>query len=289
LSTDPSQKYNIEIAYKASLELAKSHYENFPVVSFLIPKNQRKHIAIIYWFARTADDLADEGEASEEERIIKLNEFYKRVIDIAAGVYKNNYDAALGETIKTNNLSSENLTNLLTAFKQDITKKRYKNFDEVLFYCKNSANPVGRLILELNKIQNEEAKKYSDQICTALQLTNFIQDIEVDYKKGRIYLPEEEMEKYGVEEKVFRLKENSDNLRELLKLSVVRIEQMFSEGRNLIPYLNGRIKFEIKWTILGGEKILEKVKKANYKIFGSRPTLSKLDYLNLLCKSIFIR
>ena len=186
--------FAIDKAYKSALALARSHYENFPVVSFLIPKRQRKHIAIIYRFARTADDIADEGELSGEERIKKLDELEKKIDEIVTGAYKNDFDAALGETVKVNKLSPENLKNLLKAFKQDVIKKKYENFDEVLSYCKYSANPVGRLILELNKIRNVKAIEYSDSICTALQLTNFIQDIEIDYSKGRIYLPQDEME-----------------------------------------------------------------------------------------------
>jgi squalene synthase HpnC len=289
LSEDKKNSFDIEKGYKSALTLAQSHYENFPVVSFLIPKKQRKHIAIIYWFARTADDIADEGEVSGEERINKLNELQKRVDEIAEGEYKNEVYAALGNTLKINDLSPENLKNLLKAFKQDVTKKRYEKFDEVLSYCKYSANPVGKLILELNNIRNDNAFKYSNKICTALQLTNFIQDIEIDYSKGRIYLPKEELEKFDVDEKVFRLKENNANLKKLLKFNIERIEKMFKEGKLLLPFLKGRLKFEITWTILGGEKILEKIKKSSYNIFGNRPTLSKIDFLNLLCKSIFIK
>lgn len=279
----------MEKAYKSALTLAQSHYENFPVVSILIPKKQRKHIAIIYWFARTADDIADEGNTTDEERIKKLEELSETIKSITQGNYKNDFEAALGNTIKENKLSKENFLNLLNAFKQDVTKKRYGKFDEVLAYCKNSANPVGRLILELNNIRSDEAKKYSDKICTALQLTNFVQDIEIDYKKGRIYLPADEMEKFRVEEKVFQLNENSDNLRKLLQFTIVRIEEMFEEGKKLLPFLKGRLKFEIIWTILGGKKILDKIKKSDYKIFGGRPTLSKLNLLNLLCKSLLIK
>lgn len=289
MSEYKKNSFDIEKGYKFALILVQSHYENFPVVSFLVPKKQRKHIAIIYWFARTADDIADEGEMPGEERIKKLNELQKRVDEITEGKYKNEIDAALGNTLKINNLSPENLKNLLKAFKQDVTKKRYENFYEVLSYCKYSANPVGKLILELNNIRNRNAYKYSDKICTALQLTNFIQDIEIDYNKGRIYLSIEELKKFNVDEKVFRLKENNANLKKLLKFNIERIEEMFEEGKLLLPFLKGRLKFEIAWTILGGKKILEKIKISDYNIFGNRPTLSKIDILNLLCKSVFIR
>ena len=161
----------------------------FPVVSILVPKNLRKHVAIIYWFARTADDFADEGNMSEDERIEKLNDFENSLNDLLNGKFKSPFEQALHQTIKQKNLTPQLFFDLLKAFKQDVVKKRYNDFDEVLDYCNCSANPIGRLILELFDIRNEEAFNYSDKICTALQLTNFYQDIEIDYEKGRIYFP----------------------------------------------------------------------------------------------------
>jgi squalene synthase HpnC len=203
--------------YLQALNFAKTHYENFPVVSLLIPKRLKKHIGIVYWFARTADDIADEGNVSEEIRLEKLNEFESNFIKSLKGEGSNGFEIALSNTITVKKLTPKYFTDLLSAFKQDVTKGRYANFDEVLNYCKRSANPVGRIILELFNIRNEKANEYSDKICTALQLTNFLQDSLIDYKKGRIYLAKDEMQKYSVSEYLFEQKEINHNLKQLVK------------------------------------------------------------------------
>jgi len=176
---------------------------------------------------------------------------------------------------------------LLIAFKQDVIKKRYKDFSELLDYCKHSANPIGRLILELFDVRNEKAYYYSDKICTALQLTNFFQDLKIDYQKGRIYLPQDEMDKFFVSEKMFAGNETNLYLKNLLEFNIERTEKIFIDGRNLLSFLKGRLKREINWTILGGETILGKIKSINYDVLNKRPVLTKSDYFNLFVKSIF--
>jgi squalene synthase HpnC len=279
---------NSENAYKKALIFAKDHYENFPVVSFLIRKELRKDVAIIYWFARTADDLADEGNHSEKERLENLEIFENRLTRLLNDNFESEFDLALAESIKTRNLNPAHFYNLLKAFKQDVVKKRYAAFSEVKDYCKNSANPVGRLILELHDIRNEEAFSYSDDICTALQLTNFYQDTAIDFGKGRIYYPLEEMEKFKVVEKMFRLNENNSNLRELVKFSTSRTKELFNRGKNLLHYLDGCLKMEIKWTILGGEKILGKIEENNFDVIQQRPIITKIDFIWLIIKSFLI-
>lgn len=278
---------NLEVAYQQAMNYAKTHYENFPVISFLLSKDKRKDIAIIYWFARTSDDLADEGDLSSIERLNALDSFKNDFEESLKSNYKNDFFQALHNTILSNNLSSLNFTNLISAFKQDIEKHRYQNFDEVLNYCQRSADPVGRLVLELHNIRDEKAFQWSDKICTALQLTNFYQDIEIDFKKGRIYLPEDEMRRFKVDENIFEIKQNSLNFSELLKFSVNRTLVMFKEGEKLLKFLPLKLRIEIKWTILGGKAILNKIKEADYKIFGNRPKLTKLDLIKILLKSIF--
>ncbi|MGD8306501.1 MAG: squalene synthase HpnC [Ignavibacteria bacterium] len=285
-NTDDSKK--IARAYIRAEQLAKSHYENFPVLSFLIPKNLRKHVAIIYWFARTADDIADEGNLSEEVRLQKLNEFENEFKSSLNGEGKNWELLALTNSIKEKRLNPKFFYDLLSAFKQDVVKNRYDDFEEILDYCSRSANPVGRLILELFDIRNEEALKYSDQICTALQLTNFLQDTGIDYLKGRIYLSREEMKNFSVSEKMFEQSENSDNLKQLVKYDIIRIKKMFDEGKKLLPFLKGRLKYEIGWTVSGGEEILEQIKKNNYNVLNFRPKLSKLRFMVLAIKSMKI-
>ena len=272
---------------KESLNLSGNHYENFPVVSFLIPKHLRKDVAVIYWFARTADDFADEGNLSPEERLKKLDDFEKRLTGLLKGNYRDEIESVLNKTITERNLTPKYFYDLLKAFKQDVVKKSYKNFGELLDYCNYSANPVGRLILELNNVRNTEAFSYSDKICTALQLTNFYQDVKIDYLKGRIYLPEDEMAGFMIEKKVFELNENSLNLKELLRFNIARTKRMFEEGRNLLKFLKGRLKYEIKWTILGGEEILKKIERNDYRVLDERPKLNKFDFVKLLLVSFY--
>lgn len=273
--------------YQSALDYAKTHYENFPVISLLIPKELRKHIAIIYLFARTADDIADEGNLSENERLQHLNDFEKSFNGLLNCKFKSPFEEALHQTIEEKNLTPQLFYDLLKAFKQDVGKKRYENFEEVLSYCRLSANPIGRLMLELFNIRNEEAFNYSDKICTALQLTNFYQDIEIDYQKGRIYFPQDELQRFEVTENIFAMKENNVNLKKLLRHNIERTQKMFDEGKNLLKFLNGRLKFEIKWIILGGEKILQKIREKDYNIFNARPQLTKTDFGALFMKSFF--
>ena len=273
--------------YNEAYRLARSHYENFPIASLLIPKSLRKDISVIYWFARTADDFSDEGNLSSNERLTILEEFENDLTSALNGEINNELIRALVKTIKVRKLSPEHFYFLLKAFKQDAVKNRYKNFEEVLDYCKYSANPVGRIMLELINVREVSAFNLSDRICTALQLTNFIQDTVIDFSKGRIYYPVEEMQKFGVTEKMFELKENSFNLKQLVKFSVDRTQSFFDEGKNLVNYLSGRLKLEIAWTIKGGEMILHKIHKSDYDVMNYRPILSKVDYMSLLLKSFF--
>jgi squalene synthase HpnC len=277
---------HLAAVYKESIEFAKAHYENFPVVSFLIKKDLRKHIAVIYRFSRTADDMADEGSFTSEERLEMLNSFEEKLASSINGNFTNSFEEALYHTINDRNLTPEYFFNLLTAFKQDVCKKRYENFDNLLAYCRNSANPVGRLVLELHGIRNDKAFYLSDKICTALQLTNFYQDTLIDFEKGRIYYPLDEMERFGADEKLFDLRQNNLNLNKLLEFNIRRTGKFFEEGKELIDYLNGSLKLEIRWTILGGEAVLRKIEDNNYNIFQERPSLTKKDFILLFLKSL---
>ncbi len=278
-------KTNLDSAYKQALDFAGSHYENFPVISFLIPRNLRKHIAIIYQFARNADDFADEDNLTSEIRIKKLNTFEKNFVEALKGNYKNNFWEALENTIRIFNLTPQYFSDLLTAFKQDIAQHSYETKQDLMNYCKYSANPVGRIILEFFDIRDAESFEYSDAICTALQLTNFYQDISIDYLKSRIYIPKEDMRKFGVTEKIFELKENNSNFKKLLNYEITETEKLFREGKKLLNKLPLKLKYEITWTILGGEKILRKIKKNNYNVFHRRPTLAKKDFIEIFFRS----
>jgi len=274
--------HNIATAYQEALDFTKSHYENFPVVSFLLPKKIRKDVAIIYQFARQADDIADEGDLPPDERIKQLSEYRNAFIQSINGNPPDKFWAALVQTIKEKNLTSSNFLKLLTAFEQDITKKRYNNFAELQDYCSNSANPVGRIILELHGIFDDEANQYSDAICTALQLTNFYQDVSIDIQKDRIYIPKIELVKFNVDENMFLLSNINRNFKELLQFQIERTEKLFDEGKKLLDKLPWRLKRQIDWTVKGGEAILRKIKDNDFDVLNNRPTLSKMDFIKLL-------
>ena len=267
--------------------LVRNHYENFPVSSFLIPVNYRKDIALVYWFARTADDFADEGNIEDEKRLGNLNKFEQEFIDSLKSDSENPYFRALSEVIKKRKLTIQYFLDLLSAFKQDVIKKRYANYLDVLEYCKRSANSVGRILLELFNVFDKNAIIYSDKICTALQLTNFYQDTKIDFEKGRIYFPKDEMELFLVTEKMFELNENNPNIKALVRHNINRTQDLFDEGKMIVSYLPGRFKYEIKWTIAGGEKILDKIRKQDYDVFSKRQKLTKMDFFTLFIKNIF--
>ena len=283
---EETKSISLDEAYSQALIFAKTHYENFPIVSFLIPKKLRIHIAIIYWFARTADDIADEGNANEEIRLEKMNRFESDIKRSLDGDARSSYEKALFNTVSNKKLTNDYFFNLISAFKQDIIKSRYADFNEILNYCNRSANPVGRIILELFNIRDQKALEYSDKICTALQLTNFLQDTLIDYKKGRIYLSKYEMLNYKVSEYMFEQRENNYNLKQLVKYNVDRIGVYFEEGERLLPFLNRTLRAEINWTIAGGKEILKRIEKNDYDVLNYRPTLSKLKMAGLLVQSI---
>lgn len=277
---------NIEEVYNKSLELSRTHYENFPVVSLFVPKYLRKHVAVVYAFARIADDMADEGDIPAGLRLKNLDRFEDDFNEALKGNFRDPFWQALGYTIKERQLNPVHFTDLLKAFKQDVVKKRYASFPEILDYCAHSANPVGRIILELYGLRDEKMLQYSDDICTGLQLTNFYQDMKTDYERGRIYIPKDEMERFNVSENDFELNENNANFKLLIKYQVDRVRELFVTGRQLLDYLPKLLKLEIKWTVYGGERILYKIEKNDFDVLSKRPKLSRPEYLGLIFKAI---
>ncbi|MBI5808315.1 MAG: squalene synthase HpnC [Ignavibacteriales bacterium] len=276
----------LENAYKNSLIFAKSHYENFPVVLFTIPKEIRKHIAIVYQFARQADDIADEGNFATETRLEKLNEYENDFNLSLNGTPKNDFWLALKNTIEKFSIEEKLFLDLISAFKQDVIKNRYETFEELLDYCSRSANPVGRILLKIFNVNNIEAITASDKICTALQLTNFYQDISIDILKNRIYLPKEKMKLFGVEEQQIKNKIADENFKRLLKTLLEESKIMFEEGKNILRYIPINFQLQMKMTILGGEKILEKISLIDYDVFNKRPKLSKKDFAIILLNGL---
>ncbi len=275
----------INSAYKTSLTFSKEHYENFPVILFSVSKELKKHIAIIYKFARQADDLADEGYISQNERLFLLNEYEKDFIEALNGKFKNDFWLALKNTCDKFQIDKKFFLDLISAFKQDIIKKRYETDFEILDYCKRSANPIGRILLKIFKVEDNEALIASDKICIALQLTNFYQDVSIDIQKNRIYASKEMMQKYSVTEEDFLNLNCNENVKLLFKELIEKTYKMFNEGKVIQSYVPKSFLLQIRMTILGGEKILHKIVENDYDVFNKRPKLNKKDFLLILLKS----
>jgi len=276
-----NENYETDNYYNVAIQLAKSHYENFPVVSLFIKKELHKHVAVIYQFARQADDLADEGNITVENRISALDGYEKELNYCLDSRFETGFWRILKNTIDEKKLSTDNFFNLLNAFRQDVNKNRYKNYDELLDYCKKSANPIGRLILELNNVNHSYAKNISDKICTALQLTNFYQDVSIDIKKNRIYIPGEEMLIFHVTEKDIINGNFNERFINLMKYQIERTKRLFIEGRELLKYLPYMLRLQIIVTIKGGEAILKKIENLNYNVLEMRPVLSRMEFVKL--------
>ncbi len=272
-------------AYSFCLNLASSHYENFPVASnFIFPK-LRKHVACLYSFARIADDFSDEPEY-EGVRRERLLEWRENLNDINLRTPTHPVFIALKDTLKTLKLPLRPFDDLLDAFLQDTVKNRYQNFDEVLDYCRRSANPVGRIVLMIHGYDQEELFKLSDSICTGLQLANFWQDISVDLKKERIYIPQEDFARFSYSEADLRMGVVNERFRNLMKFEVARVCQIFEEGKTLPKKLSWPLSWEIRLTELGGRQILRKIRKQNYDTLHSRPVLTKWEWIPLILRAV---
>jgi len=282
----------IAAAYAECTRMAREHYENFPV-GRLVPRAMRPHVHAVYAFARYADDLADEGYAGSaksrgardamtaEERLAALDDWERQLRAPAGTPGLHFIFVALHETIRELDLPFGLFTDLLSAFKQDVVKRRYADFPEVLDYCRRSANPVGRLVLLLHGIRAEELHVLADRICTGLQLANFWQDVAVDLEKDRIYLPADDRAAYGVAEEGLFAHRADAAYRELLRFQVERTQQIFDEGKPLTKKLRGLLRLEIRLTWLGGTKILRKIEALNYDTLNQRPKVGKVDMILL--------
>ncbi len=263
------------------------HYENFPVASLLLPSRFRRPIALIYRFAREADDLADEGDAPAAARLEQLERFHEQLRRIGRGAAPDiPWFAALAAVIREHDLPLPAFADLLSAFAQDVTRKRYTDFAEVLDYCRRSANPVGRLLLHLFRSTSDRNFEWSDSICSALQLVNFWQDVETDYAKGRIYLPQDEMRRCGVTERHIAGRLCDDAWRTLIWSQIDRARGMLEAGAPLGRALPGRIGLEIRATVQGGLRILERLERAGCDMFRHRPVLKWHDWPVILARAL---
>lgn len=260
------------------------HYENFPVASILLPRHLREPIEAIYAFARSADDIADEGEAEAEQRLVQLHIYHAQLDLIERGnTPADAMFARLARAVRTHALPVQLLRDLLDAFAQDVVKKRYASFAEVLDYSRRSANPIGRLLLRLYRADSEINCQRSDAICSSLQIINFWQDIAVDWQKGRIYLPQDEMQNFGIDEQHIALQRIDPQWQQLMRFQVTRAREMMQKGAPLAAELPGRVGFELRLMIAGGLRVLHKIEAVNYDIFRHRPVLKKWDWLKMFC------
>ncbi len=293
-ATEPvPRSYTVPEAFAYCEGMARAHYENFPVGSLLVPKARRKHVYSIYAFARTADDFADEGydsgEWTEARRLAALTDWEHKLDESFAGRAEHPVFVALAATAAELKLPVQLFKDLLSAFKQDVIKRRYAGFAEVLDYCTRSANPVGRLILLLFDYRDERLHQLSDHICTALQLANFWQDVAVDIKKDRIYLPQEEMMRFGVTEEDLRNRRFSAAYADLLRFQVERTREIFALGQTLPAQVRGRLAVELRLTWLGGMRILERIEALGYDTLNARPKITTSDKLVLFLRALVTR
>jgi squalene synthase HpnC len=263
-------------AYRVCQEIARKHYENFPVASVLIPAHLRKHIAAIYAFARTADDFADE----ERDRK-KLQDWRDKLWLSIREPSDHPVFIALADTIRTFEIPVQWLDDLLQAFLLDLDKNRFSSLQSLEKYCRYSAHPVGRLVLWIFGYRSEKVMLYSDRITSALQLTNFWQDISVDLKKDKIYIPTDFLEKFSISEREILEQKSTDNFSAMMEILISETEQMYLEGLQILHSVEGRLKRELQFTIAGGQKILEKTRNNRNRLLTYRPKLNKFDWLKI--------
>lgn len=278
------KSYNLSEAFEYCEAINKNHYENFPVASLLVPKKLRRYINTVYAFARIADDFADEKEF-DGARMEKLVDWELKLRSMSSHKPTHPVFIALKETVLRFRIPLSLFENLLTAFKMDVVVKRYQNFDQVLGYCRYSANPVGRIILYLFGYPAPKFLEYSDYICTALQLTNFWQDIAIDLEKDRIYIPLEDLNRFGYTETELKEKIYNDNFKRLLFFQLEKTQELFERGKALCGKIPGRLGLELKMTWLGGTTILKKMSNES-NVFLNRPVLKKKNLLGLFIKSL---
>lgn len=265
------------------------HYENFPVASVLLPRRLRQPIETIYRFARGADDIADEGDRRDDERLQGLAAYRDELDRIERGEPAQTAEfTALANVIADWKLPTPLFRDLLDAFAQDVVKKRYADYPELLDYCRRSANPVGRLLLHLFDRASEENLRRSDCICTALQLINFWQDIAVDWEKQRVYLPQDDLARFGVDESLIADRRRTPEWIALIDFQIERTRQLMLDGAPLVRDLPGRMGWEIRLTVQGGLRILERIQRARGDVFLQRPALGPSDWLRMGSRALFM-
>jgi squalene synthase HpnC len=264
--------------------LARSHYENFTVASGLFPRHLRQHLCNVYAYCRWADDLAD--EAGEASRSLALLDWWERQLD---AMYERQAShpvfVALAKTVQEFKLDRQPLVDLLVAFRRDQSQTRYETLDELLDYCRYSANPVGRIVLTLGRSAHDENGVLSDQICTGLQLANFCQDVRRDFVRGRIYLPQELCRRHGWDETKFAALKCDEDFRTLLKQLVDRADELLLAGRPLAEQVARDLRLPVRVFLAGGRAVLAAIRRSRYDVWTSRPTVGRWTKLWLLAQA----
>ncbi len=266
--------------------MSVDHYENFPVASLLLPKRLRRAVTDIYRFARGADDLADEGDATPSERRAALQTYREAILTIERGEQPEASFEPLARTILQHHLPAAPFLDLLSAFDQDIEQTRYEDYACLLDYCRRSADPVGTLMLHLYQTTDTRSMTQSAAICSALQLINFLQDVAIDWQKGRIYLPLEDLKHFGVTEQHIAQANADQAWCQLMQFQVDRARGLLNSGLPLGRTLSGRLGLELRLIIQGGLRILEKIEHIHFDVFRHRPTLRAHDWVLMLWRAL---
>jgi squalene synthase HpnC len=278
----------LENAYRHCSGIAGEHYENFPVASRLLPSRLRPHIAAVYAWARHADDLADEGSVPADERLVALRAWGEAFDRMRAGEKDGDpVTMAVSDTVQRFRIPPQLLHDLLDAFSQDAVMAEYERFDDVLDYCRRSANPVGRIVLALFGLLDVTRTAASDALCTGLQLANFWQDVSVDRLKPRCYIPKEDLQRFGLSMGDILHGYDSDATRSLMRFEVERTRGFFRAALPLLPSLPLRLRLEISATWRGGWGILAKIDEVQYNVLSRRPVLGRMDLIRLVAAAPF--
>lgn len=275
----------VAAAFAECERIARSHYENFTLGSRLLPRHLRRHIAALYAFARTADDLADE-EPDPARALAGLDAWERELEACYAGTPHHPVFVALAETVRVHRIPIEPFRRLLTAFRMDVRFAGFETFDALRHYCAHSADPVGHLVLYLFGYGDAERQALSDDICTALQLTNFWQDLAIDLRKGRVYLPREDMTRFGYTPEELGRHAVTPAFRELMAFQCARARGLFERGLALAGMLDGNRGREIRLFAGGGLAILDRLEAVGYDAFTARPTLSRWAKMGLVARSL---
>jgi squalene synthase HpnC len=268
------------------------HYENFPVASLLCPPQLRPAVAAIYGFARTADDIADEGDDSAAERLADLAAYRADLLALVAGREPSerwpSVFRALRPVLAQFQLPVPLLTDLLSAFEQDVDKQRYADNADLLDYCRRSANPVGRLLLHLYRVADDTSLAQSDAICSALQLINFWQDLSVDIPRGRIYIPQDLWARHGVDETLLLAQKDTASTRALVAACAATARKKMDSGAALVKKVPGRAGWELRLVVQGGLRIVDKIESLNFGTLQQRPKLGPLDWPVIVWRALWM-